>query len=169
VDSEHELPQHVLETVAAIQQLHLKHLEEASPFELFAERIARALGQPVFLAGLTVLIAAWVVANLAAPGLRFDPPPFAWLVALLTLFAVYTTLLILAGQRRQERLADHREQLTLQLALLNEQKSAKVIALLEEFRRDSPSVANRPDPEAAAMAAAVDATQVSEAIREIEE
>jgi uncharacterized membrane protein len=169
VAKQEQLPQHVLETVAAIHDLHLRHLDEASRFELFAERVARNLGQPVFLAALTVLIAAWAGVNVLTPQLRFDPPPFFWLTGLLTVFAVYMTLLILAGQRRSERLASDREQLTLQLALLNEQKSAKIISLLEEFRRDSPAVANRDDPEADAMAATVDPGQVTEAIRKIEE
>jgi hypothetical protein len=40
--------------------------------------------------------------------------------------------------------------------------------LLEEFRRDSPAMANRHDPEAEAMAAKVDPKQVSDAIAAVE-
>ena len=45
-------------------------------------------------------------------------------------------VLILATQRREYQLAQLREQLTLELAILSEQKTAKVIQLLEESRRD---------------------------------
>jgi uncharacterized membrane protein len=55
------------------------------------------------------------------------------------------------------------------LAILSEQKSAKIISLLEEMRRDSPSLRNRVDPEAAAMAVAADPQTVLDAIKDNEE
>lgn len=56
----------------------------------------------------------------------------------------------------------------MQLALVNERKSAKIISLIEEFRRDNPDMANRHDPEATAMSSKVDTKQVTEAIAKIE-
>ena len=81
----------------------------------------------------------------------WDPPPFVWLQGAVALSALYMTALILATQRREDELAGHREQLTLELAILGEQKSAKIIQLLERIRCDDPSLANRVDHEAAAM------------------
>jgi uncharacterized membrane protein len=66
------------------------------------------------------------------------------------------TVLILSTQRRDDELASYREQLTLELAILGEQKSAKVIELLEELRRDDPTIRNRIDHDAAAMSAPAD-------------
>jgi uncharacterized membrane protein len=54
-------------------------------------------------------------------------------------------VLILATQRREDQLAQHREHLILELALLDEQKTAKAIELLEEFRRNNPLIRNRVD------------------------
>jgi uncharacterized membrane protein len=54
----------------------------------------------------------------------------------------------------------------LELALLSEQKTAKVIQLLEEFRRDIPLVHNRVDQQADAMAEPVDPQRVVQAIKE---
>ena len=42
------------------------------------------------------------------------------------------------------------------MSLLAEQKTAKLIALLEELRRDLPNVENRHDPQAAVMEQATD-------------
>lgn len=95
------------------------------------------------------------------------PAPYSWLELGLTIFTVYITLLILAAQRRVEILANHREQFTLQLALLNERKTAKVIALIEELRQESPVIPNRLDREAREMSDSVDARSVSKAIEEI--
>jgi uncharacterized membrane protein len=65
-------------------------------------------------------------------------------------------VLILATQRREYQLAQLREQLTLKLAILGEQKTAKVIQLLEESRRDNPLIRNRVDQVAEAMAQPAD-------------
>jgi uncharacterized membrane protein len=79
---------------------------------------------------------------------------------------VYLMVAVLATQCQEDRLAQLREQLTLELALLNEQKTAKVIQLLEELRRDIPLVENRIDHQADAMARPTDTGKVIDAIRE---
>ena len=53
----------------------------------------------------------------------------------------------------------------MELAILGEQKTAKVIELLEEMRRDNPNLRNRVDHEAAAMAIPADPQTVFEAIK----
>ena len=113
-------------------------------------------------------IAIWVLANLLprTTDRAWDPPPFAYLQLALSAFAGVVTVLILATQRRADTLAGHREQMILQLAMVTEQKTAKMIALLEELRRDSPQVCNRIDPEAQQMALAADPLAVSHALRE---
>jgi len=82
--------------------------------------------------------------------------------------ALYVTVLILTTQRREDQLAGYREQLTLELAILGEQKSAKIIALLEEMRRDSPTLKNRVDEKASAISVAADPQAVLDAIKETE-
>ena len=61
-------------------------------------------------------------------------------------------------------IAERREQLTLELAIPGEQKTAKVIELLEAPRRDDPHLRVRADPEAAAMARPADPSSVIAAI-----
>jgi uncharacterized membrane protein len=75
-------------------------------------------------------------------------------------------ILILASQEREDQLAHHREMLILELAILSEQKIAKVIQLLEESRRDNPNLRNRLDPEAETMGQAADTQSVLNAITE---
>ena len=53
--------------------------------------------------------------------------------------------------------------------IINEQKTAKVIQLLEELRRDMPQVPDRVDPEAAAMALPADPEVMLEVIKETQE
>ncbi len=135
------------------------------------ERSTALIGRPRFIAGLTVVIALWIAVNSLVPatgGTAWDAPPFVWLQGCLGLLALYVTVLILTTQRREDQLAGYREQLTLELAILAEQKSAKIIALLEEMRRDSSTLHNRVDDQAAAMAIPADPQAVLDAIKESE-
>jgi uncharacterized membrane protein len=74
--------------------------------------------------------------------------------------------MILTSQSRADRFANLREQMTLESTLLTEQKTRKIIELLEEFRRDSPGVRDRRDLEAEQMAAKTDPHEVLTAIEE---
>jgi len=105
--------------------------------------------------------------NATALGYRpIDSPPFSWLADAVSLLSLYMVVLILATQRREDQLAQHRELLILELAILSEQKTAKVIQLLEEVRRDSPLLRSRVDQEAQAMAQPADPQSVLDVIKE---
>ncbi len=75
------------------------------------------------------------------------------------------TALILTTRRRGDQFASHREQLTLELGILSEQKAAKIIQLLEELRRDNPLLENRIDEEAEALSTPADPQAVLDAIK----
>jgi uncharacterized membrane protein len=84
---------------------------------------------------------------------------------LVSLAALYMTVLILATQRRENELTSHHEHLTLELAILSEQKTAKVIALLEELRQDHPDIHDRVDREAVALSEPADTQSVLDTIK----
>jgi uncharacterized membrane protein len=73
---------------------------------------------------------------------------------------------VLIRQNRMSRLADHHAHLDLQVNLLTEEKSSKIIALLEELRRDLPNVSDKPDVEAHQMTKPADAKAVLSAIEQ---
>ena len=166
------LPAHIEETIQAIAKLHADHRQEAGSLQRMVERLTAWIGRPPFIAALTAAIVLSVGGNLLAMlfgTIPWDEPPFGWLQGALGLLALYVTVLILTTQRREDQLAGYREQLTLELAILSEQQSAKIIALLEEMRRHSPTLKNRVDEEAAAMAVAADPQAVLDAIKETED
>lgn len=163
------LPAHIEQTVQAIAQLHEEHARHATPVERAVERLTNAFARPRTMGLLALLMAAWVSANLVAPrlGMRpWDPPPFNWLQGVVGLLALYLTGFILITQRRDDQLAGHREQLTLELAILGEQKSAKIIQLLEEARRDDPHLRDRVDAEAEAMSTPTDPQSVLKTLQD---
>ena len=163
------LPPHIEEAVRSIADLHAKHQQTATRLQRAYGAVTSSVASPWFCAALTCVITSWAALNLLAGALGYEPfdaPPFPWLTFALTLGSLYIVILIYATQHRDDQLAELREQMTLELALLNEQKTAKVIQLLEEFRRDIPLVENRIDEQADAMAEPADTERVLEAIRE---
>jgi uncharacterized membrane protein len=164
------LPDHIEETIRSIDRLHAEHRRDATPLQRAVDGMTTLLGRPGFIFMVTAAVVLWVGGNLlaAAFGQRpIDPPPFSGLAGAVSLASLYMVVLILATQRREDQLAQHREQLILELALLSEQKTAKVIELLEEFRRDSPLIHNRVDRQADSMAQPADPQQMLDAIKEI--
>ncbi|HEX4096905.1 MAG TPA: DUF1003 domain-containing protein, partial [Caulobacteraceae bacterium] len=166
------LPDHIETTIRAITDMHARHQRRATPSQRAFSILAQLMTRPRYLAVLTLFIAGWILANLFAArlGLRaWDPAPFNWLQGIVSAAALYTTAVILIAQRREDELGALREQLTLELAILGEQKSAKTIELIEQLRRDLPSAPDRDDPEASAMSKPADPLTVADALIEANE
>jgi uncharacterized membrane protein len=138
-----------------------------TPHQRGMEKLTVALGRPwtvyVTLAG----VALWIVVNFSLAAWGFttvDPPPFHGLHIFVSLLALLVTLIILTTENRQVYLAEQRSHLDLQVNLLAEKKIAKVVALLEELRRDLPTVRNRLDQEAQEMSEPADPQVVAKAL-----
>jgi uncharacterized membrane protein len=158
---------HIDETISSIAKLRAEHQENATPMQRRVDRVAKFLGRPLFIASISLVVAGWVGLNLLSAALGFravDPPPFPWLSEAVSLVSLYMVVLILIAQEREDQLGRQREMLILELAILSEQKIAKVIQLLEESRRDDPNIRNRRDPEAETMGQAADTRSVLDAI-----
>ena len=160
---------HIEETIESIAGLHAEHHANATHHQRVVDRITSLLGSANFIAALTVFVVGWVSLNgfAAALGYRaLDPPPFAWLAGAASLASLYLVILILTTKRGDDRLTLRRELLNLELTILSEQKIAKVVALLEELRQDSPHLHDRVDELAEAMSQPADPQSVIDAIKE---
>ena len=145
---------HVEETVQRLVELQQEHDREATPMQRAANRVTGALGRPTFVALILIIIIVWMIGNYTGShfGVRaLEQFPFPDLGFLATVSALIVALLILTTQRHDEALAEKRAQLTLQIPVLGERKSTKIIALVEEQRRDNPLLASRVDSEADEM------------------
>jgi uncharacterized membrane protein len=157
------LPPHIEDAIRTMTRLHADHYRAATLFQRAVESATNLLCRPRFIGLLTVAVAGWIVFNSFARTMGWhavDPPPFSWLAGTLTLLSLYMVVLILITQRHDDELSQRREQLILELAILGEQKMAKVIELLEESRRDNPLIHDRVDQEADAMAQSADPQSV---------
>jgi uncharacterized membrane protein len=168
-DPRAQLPPSVNENIGTIAEFYARHHENVTPMQAAVEKIALFLGSPSYVAANVVFILCWIAANLVAPDLgwpQLDEPPFFWLQGFVSVNAFIISSTVLIRQNRMSRLADHHAHLDLQVNLLTEEKSSKIIALLEELRRDLPNVSDKPDSEADQMARPADAKAVLSAIEQ---
>ena len=160
------LADHVSETVDEITAFHQAHHDSASSLQRWMDAVTDRLGRPGLVALVFLGVAAWIAAALALSGSDPARPAFTWLELTATLCALLVAMLILVTQRRQDRLSERRAQLTLELAMLADRKTAKLIALMEELRRDHPDLQDRDDAESREMARPADPETVLAAIDE---
>ncbi|HXR19614.1 MAG TPA: DUF1003 domain-containing protein [Steroidobacteraceae bacterium] len=163
------LPEHISQNIDSIIDFRRREEFKLSDAQRRLERLARWLGRPLYLLHAISLAALWLLYNALAPRLQlhqFDPPPFFWLQGLVSLAAFLTTTVVLISQNRQAQFEAHRLNFELQLNLLTEQKTTKLIHLLEELRHDLPMVHDRHDAVAAVMQTPTDPRQVLEALEE---
>ena len=155
------------QNVEFVADLHARTRQELKHHRT-VEMLGEGLGRPRVLYALLVVVATWIGANATlklvgrAP---IDPPPFFWLQGAIALTALVVTLVLLISQNRLAQLSEQRAHLDLQVNLLAERKIAKLIELVEELRRDLPSVVNRRDTEAESMQIAADPGAVLDAVK----
>jgi len=148
--------------IEAIVAMRINAERKVSYHQRLIEKATNALGRPFAVYVILIFITLWVAINVFHRSLLwlgvplFDAPPFAWLQDAVSMGALLMTVIVLATQNRQERFTEQRRHLDLQITLLTERKVSKIIELLEDLRRDLPSVKNRVDPEAEAMQEPVD-------------
>jgi len=157
----------ITEKIEAVASLHARTENNVERHQKNIERITDWLGRPRFLFAILIVVAMWVLDNTEGPRVgiaRFDPPPFYWLQGIVGLSALLMTTIVLITQTRLAKIAVRREQLDLQINMLTEHRTAKIVQLLEELRRDLPIVPNRVDREAEGLQETMDPESVLTAL-----
>lgn len=161
------VPEHISQNIDSILAFYRREEQKISDPQRLLEKVGGFMGRPSYLVSVLSFVALWLLANVLSTRLGFrplDPPPFFWLQGLVSLGALLTTTVVLITQNREAKLEEQRLHLDLQVNLLTEQKTTKLIRLLEELRRDLPMVKDRHDPEAAALQKPTDPEEVLAAL-----
>jgi len=96
---------HAFETPKGTRRVPFRGSGDRDRFGRFTEWIARAMGTPWFLFGLTFFVIVWMLWNWAGPtSLQFDRADYGFtaLTLVLSLQASYAAPLILLAQNRQD-------------------------------------------------------------------
>ncbi len=147
------LPEPILRNIETIAKLEAEQGKNIPHHHRMLERVAALCGQPRFLYSQIIFLSAWWICSiLSSRGiLSKNLPRFDLRQDGLGVSSLLITTGVLIYQTRQDKLAEERSHLTIQLNLLTEQKIVKLIALVEELRIDLPNVRNRHDIEAEEM------------------
>jgi uncharacterized membrane protein len=155
-DAEFE-SRHIEQSARVLAELRSERFRGAPHSQRGIERLVEFVGRPWLAYGAVSFIVAWIASDVVygrITGQGFDPARFPWLQLFASLLSLTMTILILIAENHQGRVAERRAQVTLQIALVSEEKIAKVIEMLDLLRRDDPNLPFRSDAEATRMSEA---------------
>ena len=161
------LPHSVSENIGTIADYCERNEEQVTTAQKLVEKVSLFLGSPSYFAVNITFIVCWLLWNSLAPTFdleQIDEPPFYWLQGFVSLNAFIISTTVLIRQNRMSKLAERNAHLDLQISLLSDEKTSKIIAMLEEIRRESPNLMGKPDREAEELAKPADAPSVLSAI-----
>ena len=161
-DHEREENDPISEHIQTVADLHKSAERRVSPQQRTIEKVTNFLGRPRFLLIILAVVVLWIAVTLLLPafGLRdFDPPPFTWLVGILSLGALLQATMILITQNRQDTMVERRTQLDLQVSLLLDEKISKLITMVDQMRQVHPDLEDGTDPQVEALKETVDPHQ----------
>jgi uncharacterized membrane protein len=123
-----DLTRRNVELVGRIEKAATRHRNLG---DRISDAVATTVGSWPFIIIQSVLLAIWVVLNVAAWIRHWDPYPFILLNLALSFQAAYASPIIMMSQNRAARLADRRNQLDLQINMLSEQENTATLRLLQ--------------------------------------
>jgi uncharacterized membrane protein len=123
----------VLQNIRAVCELEQKALDERSLGERIGDAVSHYAGKAWFIVFHFLWFASWIILNAglvpAVP--KFDPYPYPFLTFAVSLEAIFLSLFILMSQNREARQADQRAHLDLQINLLAELESTRMLEMLK--------------------------------------
>jgi uncharacterized membrane protein len=123
--------------VQAISQLEKALSVHRGTGDRVADAITRFVGSMSFIYLHIAWFSIWIIANsssvLPEPW-RLDPFPFTFLTFIVSLEAIFLSTFILISQNHEERLAQRRSHLDLQVNLLSEQENSRILQMLESIQ-----------------------------------
>ncbi|QJW93293.1 DUF1003 domain-containing protein [Frigoriglobus tundricola] len=144
--------------IAAVRDLAVEIRKGRSRIDRITDAISGFAGTPRFLVAQMVIIGFWVGGNFVLPTTnRLDPYPFEFLNFVLAVEAIFLSTVVLMAQNRQSREATEQAELHLQIGLLAEQETTKMLQMLRAIHARLGMSASAHDPELQEM---IQTTQV---------
>ncbi len=104
--------------------------------DALAEFLTQQFGTIVFLAFNVGFFILWFLFNLDVFGIPpFDPFPFNLLTMIVSLEAIFLSVVVLISQNRQGRIADIRQQMDFEIDVRSEEEITKMLYILDDLRQ----------------------------------
>jgi uncharacterized membrane protein len=161
------LSEQVVKNIETIIGFQAKQEQKLPLRDRAIEKIASFFGKSEFLYLQLLFLISWAICSHLSPQLLPSSLPKFDLQGMgIDIASLLIATGVLVQQTRQDKLAEQRSHLTLQINLLTEQKIAKLIELIEELRQDLPNIRDRYDWEAQIMKQATDPQVVLDILQE---
>jgi uncharacterized membrane protein len=133
--AEHTLPAVAQKNIESIAQIEQEYLAQRTPLDRVSDAITRFVGSMGFIIGHAIFFTVWMtIGTLTLFGMPpFDPYPWQFLNLVVALETVFLSTFVLMSQNRQNRHADQWAHLHLQVALLAERESTKMLQMLQSL------------------------------------
>jgi uncharacterized membrane protein len=167
LEKEQITPGAVQQNIDTILELEKEAMQNLSAIENIAVRVTTFAGSTPFLVFHVLWFTGWILTNSGAiPGITpFDPFPFSFLTLVVSLEAIFLTLLVLMSQNRMTKVADKRAHLDLQINLLDEQETTMILRMVQKISRHL-GLEEVTDTAANDLSAETDITSVAKTINE---
>lgn len=120
--------------IEAIVRLEEESMRQRTFSERAGDLFTRFMGSIGFVVFHLLLFGTWFAVNLGVTPLPvFDPFPFGILTLIVSAEGVLLAIFVLISQNRMSRQANHRAHLNLQINLLNEQETTKLLQKVQSI------------------------------------
>ncbi len=127
----------VEKNIEAIRKLENETLRSLSTVEHIADKVTSFAGSSPFILLHVLWFGVWIFINSGViPTVTpFDPFPFSFLTLVVSLEAIFLTLLVLMSQNRMTKEADKRAHLDLQINMLDEQETTLILKMVQKITK----------------------------------
>lgn len=119
--------------IEAVAQLEQELDRQRSRLDRVSDAITAFVGSVQFVAAHAALLLLWVVVNLLLGPAAFDGYPFVFLNLVLAVETVFLSTFVLMSQNRQNHQSDRWAHIDLQVSLLAEQETTKMLQMLQQI------------------------------------
>jgi len=125
----------VQKNIETIMELEKGAVESRSAAEHVADKVTTFAGSTPFIILHIIWFGGWILINRGVvPWISpFDPFPFSFLTLVVSLEAIFLTLLVLMSQNRMAKEADKRAHLDLQINMLDEQETTMILRVVQKI------------------------------------
>lgn len=114
-----------------VEAVKTRMAAQRTRLEVVAEKLILIAGTAWFLLFHALWFAVWILWNLGVLGFKpFDPFPFGLLTMVVSLEAIFLSIFVLMTQSREARVAELREEITLEVDLRVEEEVTKTLQLV---------------------------------------
>jgi len=130
-------PGAVQKNIETILKLEKETIQNLSIVEQIADKVTSLARRTLFIILHVFWFGGWILINSKViSGITpFDPFPFSFLTLIVSLEAIFLTLLVLMSQNRMTKETEKRAHLDLQINMLDEQETTMILRMVQKITK----------------------------------